>query len=58
MTSIGLDGVDKPFEKPLTTTWLMFVAMSLAIPAMWIYSRLYPPPSPEDNKGINWKVGR
>jgi hypothetical protein len=30
MESVGLDGVTlKPFEKPLTTTWFMFLAMAM-----------------------------
>lgn len=29
MTSVGADGNRKPFEKPLTTTFLMFMAMAM-----------------------------
>jgi len=29
MTSVGEDGLTKPFEKPLSTTFLMFVAMAM-----------------------------
>jgi hypothetical protein len=53
MTSRGLDGTEKPFEKPLTTTLLMFVAMALALPIQWLFVL-----HPEDrNKHHSWKVG-
>lgn len=30
MESVGLDGTTlRPFEKPLTTTWFMFLAMAM-----------------------------
>jgi len=37
MTSEGVDGITRPFEKPLTTTLLMFIAMALALPAHFIH---------------------
>lgn len=43
LEAIGLSGHLQKFEKPLTTTWIMFLAMMLALPAFWIkrYYQLY-----------------
>jgi len=32
LSSIGNDGLTVPFEKPLSTTWVMFLAMSFSLP--------------------------
>ncbi|KAM3570266.1 hypothetical protein VYU27_007657, partial [Nannochloropsis oceanica] len=56
MTSVGLDGVTKPFEKPLSTTFLMFVAMAMALPAMAVYARIYPPAPSDEPKPVSWKL--
>lgn len=37
MESIGLDGTRRLFEKPLTTTWFMFLAMLVALPLYFIH---------------------
>ena len=36
LEAVGLSGHRQRFEKPLTTTWIMFLAMMLALPAFWI----------------------
>ncbi|EKU22662.1 drug metabolite transporter superfamily [Nannochloropsis gaditana CCMP526] len=56
MTSVGADGTRKPFEKPLTTTFLMFMAMAMALPAMRVYARLYPPSPSDEPKPLNWRL--
>jgi hypothetical protein len=37
MNSVGLDGTERPFEKPLTTTFFMFAAMAIAMPVYLIH---------------------
>lgn len=54
LEAIGLSGHHQRFEKPLTTTWIMFVAMMLALPAFWIkrYYQQY-----QRNKYMQKKLG-
>lgn len=55
MSSVGLDGQERLFEKPLTTTFLMFLAMAMSLPLyLFFYHRHY---AKEDDKS-HWKVRR
>lgn len=36
LEAVGVSGELQKFEKPLTATWVMFVGMSLAMPAYWL----------------------
>jgi hypothetical protein len=38
MTSLASDGVVRAFEKPLSTTFLMFLAMAMSLPLYLIYT--------------------
>ena len=39
--AVGLDGVRQPFEKPLTTTLVMTLAMACALPMHWVQQRFF-----------------
>jgi len=41
MSSVDITGEESKFEKPLTTTFVMFLAMTLALPCHYLYERLF-----------------
>eukprot|EP00937_MAST-01D_sp_MAST-1D-sp2_P003548 g3548.t1 len=40
--AVGLNGVRQPFEKPLTTTLVMTLAMACALPMHWFHQSMLP----------------
>lgn len=42
LNATGRDGHEKPFEKPLFTTWIMFIAMTFAVPLHFLWQWMSP----------------
>jgi len=44
MESVGADGYTKPYNKPITTVFVMFVAMMAALPIYWVQQEFFTKP--------------
>ena len=53
--AVGLDGVKQPFEKPLTTTLVMTLAMACALPMHWVQQRYFCEPE-KRCKPFAWRI--